>query len=267
MIVQIATPMLELWRIDGEFSNHPHAHDAEYQITVPVRGDCQFTLENKQYLLHDGAALVQHPGERHFFEARTLSGLIIFKIRREGMGGSHPGSEAEWAVKQQFDPMQLMQYFRIWTDTLMRSDPYDRLIQEQTESQVIEYVTSVMTGTGSLSLSHPSSLAAATHKDVHLRQVLDYIHSHYREELSVDMLAGIAAQSRYHFIRYFKSATGETPYQYVLKLRMKEAMHRLRTSHASVIDIALSLGYSSASPFYRAFAKTYGVHPEQCRGK
>jgi AraC-like DNA-binding protein len=267
MIVQITTPLIELWRIDGEFTNQPHAHDSEYQITMPVHGNCQFTQENKEYWLNGGEALIQHPGEHHSFTAADTTELLIFKIRQEGMGSSKLGPTVEWQVKQQFDPMQLNRYFCNWTTALMGSDPCDRLIREQTEIQVIEYLTATMNGSKLPSLCYSASTKSDTGKDHHLHQVLDYIHSHYREDISVDTLAGIAMQSRYHFIRLFKSATGETPYQYVLKLRMKEAMHLLRNTRTSVTDIALSLGYSSTSPFYRAFAKTYGVRPEQCRSK
>ncbi len=265
MIVQITTPMLELWRIDGAFSNQPHAHDSEYQITVPVQGHCHFTQENKDYRLSDGGALVQHPGERHSFKAGSLSRLIIFKIRREGFACTELRTESEWEARQMFDPLQLSRYFRQWTDTLLGCDPRDRLIQEQTEMQVMTYLSAVMTGSGHPVLSQPKSRMRVAGSDRHLHRVLDYIHGHYREEISVDTLAGIAAQSRYHFIRFFKAAIGETPYQYVLKLKMKEAVRLLRTTRSSVTEIALSLGYSSTSSFYRAFANAYGESPEQCR--
>ncbi len=265
MIVQLTTPLLELWRIDGQFSNQPHTHEAEYQITVPLQGNCHFKLEHKEFSLGSGRALVQHPGERHSFEADSLSGLIIIKIRQEAWRGSESAPGFARGVRQSFDSLQLSGYYRTWIDALMRSDPCDRLIREQTEAQVIAYLSAMMTGnTMSASLSERTTNIG---KDRYLDQVLDYIHSHFRETVSIDAMAGIAAQSRYHFIRSFKAATGDTPYHYVLKLRMKEAMRLLRTTRASVTDIALSLGYSSTSPFYRAFAGIYGVRPEQCRGE
>jgi len=266
MIVQITTPLIELWRIDGEFSNQPHVHESEYQVTVPIRGHCHFTLENKNYRLRDGGALIQHPGERHSFLADSMSGLIIFKIRREGMGGSAQRPGFEWEARQQFDPMQLSRHVRNWTDMLLGSDPCDRLIQDQAETQVIAYLTAAMTGNSLPPRPHPfSSRTSAAGKDPYMDRVLDFIHTHYREAITIDTLAGIAAQSRYHFIRSFKTSTGETPYRYVLKLRMQEALQLLRTSRLSVTEIALSLGYSSASPFYRAFINAYGLSPEQCR--
>lgn len=102
--------------------------------------------------------------------------------------------------------------------------------------------------------------------DLHLKRAVEYAHAHYRDQLDVDTLAAVALQSRFHFIRSFRTMTGLTPYQYVLRLRVEEAKAQLsRTAH-TVADISCSLGFSSASQFYRAFAKATGLTPEQYRG-
>ncbi|NBD27969.1 helix-turn-helix domain-containing protein [Paenibacillus glycinis] len=51
----------------------------------------------------------------------------------------------------------------------------------------------------------------------------------------------------------------------MLKLRMEEAMNRLRRSEATVARIGEELGFSSSSQFHRAFLKMTGMTPQAFR--
>lgn len=267
MILQLTTPRMELWRIDGPFTNVPHTHDEDYQITVPMYGTCHFTHENRNYRLEDGGGLVQHPKERHVFEIGEKDGVYIFKVRQEGLRAFARRDSLELDLKQQFDRAQLAGRFRGWMDALLTYDPQDLLAQEEVESQVFGYLCGAMSG------NHREAgrswatgdRTAASGIDPYMKQALDYVHAHYAEEITVEELAAIAMQSRFHFIRTFKAAFGATPYQYVLRLRIEEAKRLLRGTDRSVTDIGFGLGFSSASAFHRAFAKAVGVSPEQYR--
>ncbi|MCR8633708.1 helix-turn-helix domain-containing protein [Paenibacillus radicis (ex Xue et al. 2023)] len=264
MIVQITTPQLELWRIEGEFVNLPHFHDNEYQITIPIYGSCLLTQENKNYRLVDGSGLVQHPQDHHYFEIGTQSSVLVFKINQNSLKELARSEEIEFALRQQFDPSFLSEKFRKWMSALLAYDPTDRLAQEEMESQVLYYLY------GALSGNHKSNTdlierASLVSTDPFMGNVLEYIHAQYTNEVEIDTLASIALQSRYHFIRSFKAAFGVTPYQYVLRLRMDEAKLKLQRSGMSITDISLSLGFSSVSQFYRAFVKAVGSTPEQFR--
>ncbi|MFC0391924.1 helix-turn-helix domain-containing protein [Paenibacillus mendelii] len=106
--------------------------------------------------------------------------------------------------------------------------------------------------------SQPAVFRKAVLSDQHFSRVLDYIHGHYTEQMSVDKLSSIALQSRYHFIRTFRTLTGLTPYQYVLQLRIEKAKDQLGSTATTVEEISYNLGFSSASQFYRAFLKSTG---------
>jgi AraC-like DNA-binding protein len=94
---------------------------------------------------------------------------------------------------------------------------------------------------------------------------MDYIHDHYKEQLSLDELAALAGVSKYHFVRQFKARTGNTPYQYVLSLRIAEAKRLLGAGRTSVTGICFDLGFASLSSFYRMFGRATGMTPEQYR--
>ena len=98
-----------------------------------------------------------------------------------------------------------------------------------------------------------------------LAAVLDYIHAHGSEELSLEELARVARLSPFHFSRLFKTGTGLAPHQYVLQCRVEEAKRLLRHSQLEIADIAYRLGFRDQSHFTARFRKIAGATPRQWR--
>jgi AraC family transcriptional regulator len=98
-----------------------------------------------------------------------------------------------------------------------------------------------------------------------LRQVIEYVHAHLGEEVSLDALARLSGMSMYHFARLFKQSTGESPYRYVIRLRMEKARQLLRETSLSVTAIAFQLGYHHPGQFFRTFGYYTGATPQQYR--
>jgi AraC family transcriptional regulator len=98
-----------------------------------------------------------------------------------------------------------------------------------------------------------------------LNRVLDHLARHLDDELGVAELAQAASFSPYHFHRMFRGVTGETVAGLVRRLRLERAGRALRTSDASVIEIALAAGYGSPEAFTRAFQQAFGLAPSDYR--
>ncbi|MGY2226722.1 helix-turn-helix domain-containing protein [Pseudomonas gingeri] len=98
-----------------------------------------------------------------------------------------------------------------------------------------------------------------------LRRVIDAMNAQLADDFSLARLAGLAELSAYHFSRMFKRATGLSPSQYFIRLRMARARHLLLETHRSVIDVGLEVGYSSPSHFSQVFRREAGVTPSEFR--
>jgi AraC family transcriptional regulator len=98
-----------------------------------------------------------------------------------------------------------------------------------------------------------------------LRDVRDYIRVNLASDLSVFELAKIAQLSPFHFSRLFKNSVGMTPYQYVIRERIREGGRMLRTEKESIAEIALTVGFSSQSHFTDVFRKITGSTPKRQR--
>ncbi|MBI6568217.1 helix-turn-helix domain-containing protein [Pseudomonas synxantha] len=98
-----------------------------------------------------------------------------------------------------------------------------------------------------------------------LRKVTDAMSAHLGAEFNLAKLAGLAELSEYHFSRMFKRATGLSPSQYFIRLRMIRARQLLLETPRSIIDVGLEIGYSSPSHFSQVFRREVGVTPSEFR--
>lgn len=93
-----------------------------------------------------------------------------------------------------------------------------------------------------------------------LNRVFDHIEDHIADPIDLDGLAGLAAYSRFHFIRVFDACFGETPYEFIRRRRIGLVASRLRFSvHEPVSSIAMSCGFASQETMARAFRHAYGM--------
>jgi AraC-like DNA-binding protein len=94
-----------------------------------------------------------------------------------------------------------------------------------------------------------------------LARALSALHGELARPWDVAALARAAATSRATLARRFVAKVGEPPLAYLARARMHEAAQHLRTSDASVGEIAARVGYQSEFAFNRAFRRAFGTPP------
>ncbi|MET7640173.1 helix-turn-helix transcriptional regulator [Streptomyces sp. NPDC005438] len=98
-----------------------------------------------------------------------------------------------------------------------------------------------------------------------LRLAKDTMDRDWARPLDLDTLAAEAGYSRYHFLRAFRSAYGETPGQYLSRRRVERAEDLLRTADLSVTEICHLVGFTSLGTFHGRFKEFTGLTPGQYR--
>jgi AraC family transcriptional regulator len=98
-----------------------------------------------------------------------------------------------------------------------------------------------------------------------LSRVRERIESNLHTDVSLDALAEESGYSRAHFLRMFRVATGITPHQYVLAVRLDHAQQWLKRKGANLIEISAQCGFSSQSHMTTVFRKRLGVTPAEFR--
>lgn len=88
-----------------------------------------------------------------------------------------------------------------------------------------------------------------------------FIDQNFRKKINLEEIAEEASFSRFHFIRLFRLAYGETPHQYLISLRMHEAERLMEDSSLRIQDICFEIGFESVGSFTSQFKKLQGKSP------
>jgi AraC family transcriptional regulator len=94
-----------------------------------------------------------------------------------------------------------------------------------------------------------------------LRSAIERLRSDSDADVSLAALATDAGLSRFHFCRAFKESTGLSPHAWLRQHQLEQAINMLRDTDASIVSVAVELGYASQT----AFRKLTGETPSDWR--
>jgi AraC family transcriptional regulator len=105
-------------------------------------------------------------------------------------------------------------------------------------------------------------------RDELVKQILlstDYIQEFYYKQLSLDELANVSCLSKFHFLRLFKIAIGQTPHQFINRVPIEKSKELLKESDQEIKQVADRVGFADSSSFSRVFHQHVGAYPSQFR--
>ena len=98
-----------------------------------------------------------------------------------------------------------------------------------------------------------------------VKQMIDYLHTHYMEKILLDDLAAHVFLSRAECSRFFKKMVGMTTFEYLLHYRLQKSMELLRDMELSITEIAAHTGFSTVSYYIEKFKEYTGYSPNAYR--
>ena len=98
-----------------------------------------------------------------------------------------------------------------------------------------------------------------------LQRVFAHIRENLAHEVSVAELARTVGMSQYYFSKLFKTSTGTTPHQYLMRQRVERAQDLLRASRTALAEVATQVGFETQSHFTSVFRHMVGITPKRYR--
>jgi len=105
------------------------------------------------------------------------------------------------------------------------------------------------------------------HGDDLICQAQNYIEENLSEKISFEELASKLAISRRNFDRRFVKATGNTPVEYLQRVKVEVAKKTLERGRKTIFEVMNEVGYSDDKAFREVFKKITGLSPLDYRGK
>lgn len=105
------------------------------------------------------------------------------------------------------------------------------------------------------------------HDDDVIREAQNFIEENLGEKISFEELAAKLAVSRRNFDRRFIKATGNTPVEYLQRVKVEAAKRSLESGKKTVFEVMNDVGYTDDKAFREVFKKLTGLSPLDYRAK
>lgn len=143
---------------------------------------------------------------------------------------------------------------------LSLEQPVPAIPMEAEDTVIIRYFNQL----ADIVLVHLSEQASTNTNHI-IKRVCEYIHTHYKKDISLTEMAQFANMSISYFSAWFKRCTGRTLVQYIQEVRVEKAKQLLLETQLKNYEIAERVGFATQPYFIRVFKNSVGVSPNAFR--
>lgn len=148
----------------------------------------------------------------------------------------------------------------------LRYQVVDYLLKPISDTELKEVLSRVRINLANLPTSADETQQHTLSAEEAVFYIQNYIAEHYNETFTLEEVANHIQYSAVHLSRIFKKATDQTPLQYLINLRLREASRLLLSEQSlNVAAIGERVGYEDPFYFSRMFRKYIGVYPSEYR--
>ena len=264
---------VRIWYNDLPAGYDPHWHTA-LEIIVPVENWYEITIHDDVFHANPGDIMLIPPSDLHRLSAPEEGSRFVFLFDLSTLSRLH-GFASIQSILSKPHLLTRATYPNIYDDVYqillqMRNEYFTK--SEFAELTIYSLLLNLFVKLGTNHLEHIdlfSGIRVYKQKEYidKFNSVMDYIDSHYMEDLNLDEIASSIGFSKYHFSRLFKQYTNYTFCAYICHRRIKVAEELLEKPDLSITEVALQSGFPSISTFNRLFKQSKGCTPTEYREK
>lgn len=253
-----------------------HWHE-ELELVIVTRGTLSVSVSGLEFSIGKGDGLFINKGILHQMQKREDSSCLLHSLVFHGrlVGGSmdsifwqkylepllcdacFPFSLLNRDIGWQKEALLIAE--KAWNSCSEEKPGYEFSVRSSL-SRLLYFLYANRPTVGQSRLS-PKNLR----EQERIKRMLQYIHKHSSEELTVPQIAKSALISESECLRCFKNIIGTTPIRYVRQYRLQKAAGLLSSSDEPVAVIAASCGFQEMSYFAKVFRETYSMTPSAWR--
>ncbi len=255
---------------DKTFDYHYHEFD---KIVVMLEGDVTYTVEGNTYHLKPGDITLVSHNEIHRPEINpkvAYNRYILYVMPNyiSKAGEEEPSlsncfrmasERGEHVLSADGERLHKIISLLRELETALQSDKYGAKLY------CSALFVQIMILINRITFSKRPHIVKSEPKDERIVAVIRFINDNLTEEMSIERISKKFFISRYHLMRIFRDATGETIHSYIRKKRLLKAAELLRQG-VPVVKASEECGFSEYSTFLRAFRAQFGKSPSKLTG-
>lgn len=242
----------------GEWHSIPHAH-SHTELFYIVGGDGQFQIDDELFPVQAHQLVVVNPNILHTEVSYEEKPLEYIVLGIEGLELTIPGSdEARYCIysfPEHNDVIVCMQNI-LWE--MQNCKP-------EYQTVCLAYMDILLVHLMRNASVSVTQIQPRFHANQQCAAVRNYIEQHYKESITLDILAEKVSINKYSIAHAFKREYGVSPIHYLLSCRIREGKRLLTETDLSLSQIATVLGFSSPSYFSQRFRNAEGISPTEYR--
>ena len=260
---------MQYYHIDREHPRYEmnlHWH-SEFELVRVLQGELRLYLNNVEYAMTEGEIALIGSGVLHRAEpVACVYECVVFDLNMLAKGSAGriaaylpPLLSGEVENRPVAGDIALSGAANALFEALKGEAPYFELAAFGAMVELVHqcYATGrVKQGEG---------VMRAGHKHRTMLDLLDWIEQNYTERITLEQLASVAKADSKYLCRFFKEYTGNSPIEYVNRLRVERACLCMAAGYDSMTEAALDNGFNDISYFCKIFKRYKGMTPREYR--
>ncbi|SET60551.1 AraC family transcriptional regulator [[Clostridium] polysaccharolyticum] len=243
-------------------------HDHDYtEITVILSGTGKYYIEGKNYDVKAGDVIMCNPGVMHqSLEANEKEPIVEFVA---GFTHFHFTGMPENSILLNDNEFVLRMPLEGRQEIMKRC--YEMVAEYETshlgkyfmlKAQLMQIILLILREMQPVKETQKSYRFESYNKNYVVKKIISYLNENYACKISLDQIAQNLYLSPVYISKLFKEETGESPINYLIKIRLNRAKELLeREEHGSIRSVASEVGYEDVYHFSKLFKKYYGISP------
>lgn len=241
----------------------------EIEVNIILKGKVEVCVEGKKYLLKEDDCIIINSNSGHATLSKEPDSISMVL---------HLDPVYFKEYYKEYESLRFENIFSISKENeekckaikYLMSSLINEIKKSQVENQIISDTIFSLIIVNLMGVFSPSTDKNGKVKNSKsqlkvISKVLKYIEETHKEKISLNKIADMLSYNPCYVSQFFKANIGVNYYEYLTRVRIREATFDLVKTERSISDIALEHGFSDVKSFNKSFKESFGRSPNQYR--